>query len=206
MSTLTFGTPPRKAALYAVEHWHYSGCLPAGKAIMVGVWEDGKFIGVVIFSRGANNNIASPYGLTQTQVCELTRVALTTHAAPVSQIMAHALAYLKRTNPGMRLVISYADPAQGHHGGIYQAGNWTYTGTSKPQGELEVNGVRWHKRTFSAKYGNASVEWARKHLDPKARWVSPEPKHRYIYPLDKPTRRKIRSLARDYPRAVQVST
>jgi hypothetical protein len=44
------------AAVYACRHWHYSGCMPAGKTVKVGAWELGRFIGCVIFGRGANNN------------------------------------------------------------------------------------------------------------------------------------------------------
>ena len=61
---------------YAVEHWHYSRSLPVGKLVKIGVWEDKKFIGCVIFARGANMNIGKPYGLDQTECVELARVAL----------------------------------------------------------------------------------------------------------------------------------
>lgn len=46
----------QQAALYAVKNWHYSKSLPASKLIRYGIFEDEKFIGVIIFSRGA-----SPY-------------------------------------------------------------------------------------------------------------------------------------------------
>lgn len=47
-----------KAAKYAVEKWHYSRAMPSGKLIKYGVWEDSKFIGVIIFERGANPTMA----------------------------------------------------------------------------------------------------------------------------------------------------
>ena len=123
-----------EAAKWACEHWHYSKCLPAGKLFKVGAWEDGRYIGVVIFSRGATQNIGKPYGLEQTECVELTRIALRDHRHFVSEIMMQALRKLKETNPGLRLVVSYADPAQGHNGGIYQATNWVYTGATPPAG------------------------------------------------------------------------
>ena len=49
------------AAKYAVEHWHYSKTMPTPPVLNIGVWESGKFIGVVLFSRGANNNLGRPY-------------------------------------------------------------------------------------------------------------------------------------------------
>jgi hypothetical protein len=107
-----------QAAKYAVENWHYSESMPAGKLVKVGAWENGKFIGVVLFGRGANNNIGKPYGLSQTAACELVRIALTKHITPVSKIAAIAMRFLKANSPGLRLIISYADPLQGHHWGI----------------------------------------------------------------------------------------
>ena len=83
-----------KAAKYAVMHWHYSKAMPAGKLVKIGVWENEKFIGCVIFGRGANNNIGKPYGLNQTQACELVRVALTNHLTPVTKIVAYSLKML----------------------------------------------------------------------------------------------------------------
>ncbi len=89
--TLRLDWVARPAAEYACRHWHYSRSVPAGRLNILGVWEAGQFKGVVIFSKGATPKIGSPYGLTQTEVCELTRVALRDHDAPVSRIIAVAL-------------------------------------------------------------------------------------------------------------------
>ena len=120
-----------KAAKYAVEHWHYSQCMPVGKLVKIGVWENNIFIGVVLFSRGANKNMLKPYGLRQIDGCELTRVALKEHISHVSRIISIALRLLKLKCKTMQLVVSYADTTQGHIGGIYQAGNWIYDFFSK---------------------------------------------------------------------------
>ena len=93
MTTLTVDWATHKAAAHACLNWHYAKAVPVGKLVKVGAWEDGRFIGVVIFSRGANNHIGQPYGLQQDQVCELTRVALRDHVSPVSQILAKAIKF-----------------------------------------------------------------------------------------------------------------
>jgi hypothetical protein len=67
------------AAKYACKSWHYSKCVPAGKLVKIGVWENEKFIGCVLYGLGATPNLSKPYGLTMTECCELVRVALTTH-------------------------------------------------------------------------------------------------------------------------------
>lgn len=189
-----------EAALYAVQHWHYSRKLPSGKLFRRGVWEYGKYIGVVIFSRGATNTIGSPFGLDQTQCVELTRVALNTHVTPVSQIVAAAMRDLKRGNPGIRLVVSYADPMQGHHGGIYQAGNWLYLGQGKAAPEFIVRGKQMHMRSIHAKGWKQTLEWLRENVDPNVRKVEITPKHKYVMPLDRPMRRQLAHAAIPYPK------
>ena len=181
-----------KAAKWAVEHWHYSGRMPVGKQVMVGVWESGRFIGVVIFGRGANRHMAGEYRLVTTEAVELTRVALTEHDSPVSRIVAIATRLLGRQSPGIRLVVSYADPSQGHDGGIYKAMGWVYVGRSSPQAAV----VGMHKRTASARYGTITglqrtcVTW----------------KHKYLMPLDALMRAQIEPLRKPYPKRARSET
>jgi hypothetical protein len=190
-----------EAAKYAVEKWHYSKTMPAGKMARVGVWEDEKYIGCVLFSRGANNNIGKPYRLDQTQVCELTRVALSQHYTPVSRIGAIGIKMLLKQSPGLRLIVSYADPSEGHHGGIYQAMGWTYAGLADATRGYEyfVNGERVRTRTLSAAYGTRSDKVLSAVLvnAEKRKQVR---KHKYLYPLDAAMRAQIAPLAQPYPK------
>lgn len=165
------------------------------------MWENDAFIGAVIYGRGAAPALMSPYGLTQSQGCELVRVALTDHDAPVSQIVAETLRQLRRANPGLRLVVSFADPVEGHKGGIYQAGNWTYTGTMVDKHYFVVNGRTMHPRSVGAAGWVQSLPWLREHVDPDAHTVEKPGKHRYVMPLDRAMRRKIQPLAQPYPAA-----
>jgi hypothetical protein len=178
------------SAKFACERWHYSHCLPMGKLTKIGVWEDNLFVGVVIFSRGANHNIGRPYGLDQLTCCELTRVALKTHQTPVSRIVAIAIRFLRAHSPGTRLVISYADPEQGHSGGIYQAGGWIYAGLSSGSNKVFYKGKWVHQRTVDAKYGN--------HKGFAIKGVSG--KHTYLMPLDSEMREHVEKLRKPYPK------
>lgn len=190
-----------KAAKYAVEHWHYSGCMPAGKTVKIGVWEDDEFKGVIIFSRGANNNLFSPYNLKQTDGCELTRVALKSHKNTVTKIIAISIKMLKKYNRELRLIISFADSRQNHFGIIYQAGNWIYTGSVKSSPEFYLNNRWMHQRTVNSLFGSL------KHRDVKnckrrdGGW-----RHRYLYPLDKEIRKQIQPLAKPYPRPASIDS
>ena len=191
-----------KAAKYAVENWHYSAVLPVPPLIKVGVWEDGKFIGVVIFSRGANNNLLKPFGLNQKEGCELTRIALNSHKSPVSRVVRLALKFLLKNSPSLRLCISFADPSEGHHGGVYQAGNWIYTGKQPATTEyIAPDGKQWHGRMVS-KDGWIKVQGKYRQCwrHDQCRPVKKPGKHRYLMPLDKEMRANILPLSKPYPK------
>jgi hypothetical protein len=192
-TTLRLDWCSHEAAKYAVEHWHYSEVMPAGKAVHVGVWENDRFIGCVVFSRGANNTLGNPYGLKQTSVCELTRVALTTHSNATSRIVTIAIRLLKHQSPGVRLIVSVADPEHDHHGGIYQAMGWTYNGLTNSADEYIVQGKRMHGRSMRSKYGTHIGKDFIKKIDGSC-------KHRYLYPLDDAMRDKVAPLAQPYPK------
>ena len=113
-----------EAAKFACKNWHYSKCLPTGKLLKIGCWENKQFIGVVIFSRGASPNLLKKYGLKQNEGCELSRIAFTNHKTPITKVVSIALKILSRSNPCLKLVVSFADASQNHYGGIYQAGIW----------------------------------------------------------------------------------
>ena len=134
------------------------------------------------------------------EVAELTRVALREHKTPVTQLLAKAMTLLKQTSPGLKLIVSYADINQGHIGIIYQASNWIYEGKTVPAGYFIINGVRKHGRSVSAFYKTSSLEWLRKNIDPDARIVYDQGKHKYLMPLDKKTRKQIILLSKPYPK------
>lgn len=190
------------AAEYAVKHWHYSKSLPTPPLVKVGVWEENIYIGCVLFSRGANKDLGTPYNLGQTEVCELTRIALNTHISPVSRIVKLALKFLKKHCPGLKLVISYADPKQGHFGGVYQAGNWIYEGvTSSSYKWLAPDGKEWHPRMISPSgkkkvYGQYRQVWKPE----QCQRIDCEGKHKYLMPLDDEIRLRIQPLSKPYPK------
>ena len=194
-----------EATKYACINWHYSKSVPVGKLIKVGAWEDGKFIGVVIFSRGANAKIGMPYNLTQCECCELTRVAMRTHKCFVSQVLAEAIKFLKKMCPSMRLIISYADIEQGHYGGIYQATNWIYEGKTTGARYFIIHGKKTHPKSLHSKYHMyvgfmQNIEWVKENIDKKASVYYDNGKHKYLFPLDKKMRKQVIKLNKPYPK------
>lgn len=182
-----------EAAKYAVEKWHYSKRMPKSKLAKIGVWESKVFVGVVIFGVGATSDLVKRYGLSSLEGCELVRVALRAHASPVSRIISIALNMIRKSFPRLRLIVSFADPDESHHGGIYQAGNWIYAGRSQSSDEYLFLGKRWQGRSFRNRFKGMERH-------PLVKVVAGSSKHRYLMPLDKEMRVRIAHLARPYPK------
>lgn len=180
------------AAKYAVEHWHYSRSMPGGRNVYVGAWEDTVFIGVIMFGLGSGNATNGvKYGLARShEMAELVRIALSVHLTPVSRIVALALRMIKYQSPLLQLIISMADPRHGHHGGIYQAGNWVYAGCTAPDYEYFLSGMWRHHRSATSRAGSVVGLPSRKILG----------KYRYLYPLNAAMRAQIAPLAQPYPK------
>lgn len=193
-----------EAAKYACLNWHYSKSIPVPPLVKVGAWENDKFIGVVIFSRGASSNLMTPYGLKQDEGCELTRIALSNHKNTVSRIMKFALMFLKKNSPNLKLIVSFADPQYGHHGGIYQASNWIYCGDTGLGVEYWHNGKRLHSRQVSEKGWNIQQGQQRKTVKPsECKVIKTLGKHRYLMPLDDNMRKQVQQLAKPYPKRMK---
>jgi hypothetical protein len=152
-------------------------------------------------SRGACANIGQPFGLRQDQIAEVTRIALAPgHVAPVSRVLAIVVRLLRRSNPGLELLISYSDQRQGHDGrGVYGACGWTYLGETAREATLWLHGREVHARTVSSKYGTRDLAWLRANVDPQARRIDCPPKHRWALALSQAMRERLIPLAQPYP-------
>lgn len=199
-NTLNIGFCDNKTAKKACSMYHYTKKKPQEPSIKFSVFENNKFIGVVIFSRGSNNNLAKSFNLEQTEICELTRVALCSHKVEVSRILKICLIKIKKMFPSLKIVVSYADTNQNHKGGIYQAGNWLYIGKTAKDKKYIYKGKTYHSRSVSKSgilkmFG--SYQRVPKHKDCKE--IELKPKHKYIYPLTKKTREKYSKISKKYP-------
>jgi len=78
--------------------------------------------------------------------------------------------------PNGKIIVSYADISQNHHGYIYQATNWIYTGLSAKRTErYDPNNPNKHNRTVSKEEG----------------LIRERPrKHRYVYFTGSKTNKK----------------
>ncbi len=191
----------RDVGVAAVKRWHYSRSMPSADIDVYGVWESDRFVGAVIFGIGATARPGTPYDLESNQLRELCRVALDTHTAPVTQVVAEAIRLLRRDVPDVELIVSFADENQGHLGVIYQAGNWYYAGVAVGDA-VRLHGKLVHPRTLTSTLGSRSIPWLRAHVDPHAEHVRTPPKHRYLMPLSRRMKKQLAPLRHPYPKTL----
>lgn len=104
----------------------------------------------------------------------------------LSEFVSWSLRWL-RANTETPFVLSYADSAQSHHGGIYQACGFVYIGEfgipwNKVCGFTDEQGAFIHGRTAVARYGTRKTEAILERF-PNWRAVEALAKHLYIFPL-----------------------
>lgn len=195
---LRIGPCTRRAAEYAVKTWHYSRRMPVGKLMHFGVWERGRFVGAVVFGRGASAPFYRSWSLQQTEACELVRVALLDRSVgretETTRVVAIALRELRRHAPNIHVVFSFADLDQGHEGVIYRAGNWRHAGISSAG---ESNGYDTpkgyvHSRTAGAA-GISTLAAAKAAYGPSTRVHVCKGKHRFFLGLTKKGRKMLDS-------------
>ena len=100
----------------------------------------------------------------------------------------------------LKFLITYADPAQGHLGYIYQSTNWVYVGLSQATPLYDIgDGRLYHSRTLSQICGTHSLKYLRGQ-GVQASLVPQQPKHRYIYFLDSSWRERLKVPVLSYPK------
>jgi len=180
-----------EAAKYACLHWHYSKCTPQSKQVWIGVWEDDIFIGVVSFGRSSTPYLGTAFNLETTECVELTRIALNKHKTQVSKIVSISFKLLKKQSPGIKLIVSFADPLQG---------NWIYIGTSS-------SNIQYF---FRSKWRNDSPLMRHLQKNPLQKDILEKRKvpgkHKYLMPLNKEMRKQILLLSKPYPKAIKCPT
>lgn len=187
----------QKAVKYACINFHYSKVVPA-QYIGYSVFNNkNEWCGVILFGGGASANMGKPYKLNYGQYLELTRMALNGKQESTSKAMSIAIKLIKKQNPTVKLLISYADKGQNHYGTIYQATNWYFVDESESSGKDFFYKGEWrHDRTLN--------EYPKDFLATlKTRKRSG--KRKYIYPLDKSLLPLCKSLSKPYPKNAELA-
>jgi hypothetical protein len=187
----------------ALRRWYYRADVPRGKAVKIGVWEQGTFVGAVVFGSGSTGDLGTRWGLNCFECCEMVRLALDpAHRTPTSRILSIAIKLLRKHSPGLRAVVTFADPGAGHIGTVYQAAGWMYLGRTTPRNRyIGPDGREYHDRAVSR--SGWKVHQGKRCRCPKiddCRAVRVPGKHRYVLPLDEAMRERLRPLAIAYPK------
>ena len=184
------------------EQWHYAARMPGGSIARYGVWEQQQFKGVFLYGPSANNNAHSPFNVNPSQIVELQRIALISHVAPVTKMIAETMRMLKVDAKGLQLVISYADPMAGHVGYVYQAASWVYLGMTGSERVFYIKNKPFHSKAVLNKYGTKEMAWLRANVDPNVYKTRLLPKHKYAFPLTRKMRKLCESLKQPYPKSI----
>ena len=165
---------PNKQAKPWILKKHYANRLPS-ISYAFGLYRKDEIVGVCTFGYPPNynfNNGDCVFENYSVETFELNRL-ITEDDLP-KNALSYFVSQCLKLLPSPSCVVSYSDPNEGHHGYIYQATNWIYTGTSTPK-------HRYH-------FEDGSVFDIRRGIDIKQRIhgeiVEKEklkPTHRYLY-------------------------
>ncbi len=127
---------------------HYLKRMPTIR-VAFGLLVNGRVEGICTFS-----NAVARFHL-PTQPYELSRLVLNERFE--RNTLSWFLSQCLKQFPVSAIIVSYADENWGHHGYIYQATNWIYTGRSSNEKRYWVDGKEEHRRTLYSRYGTSSV-------------------------------------------------
>lgn len=179
ISSLTFRKGTFAEALQLVMAHHYTKRRTADP-MHVFVWErDGTVCATAIFTAPVNRY----FGKGAVELSRLVR--LPDLREPLSAFVALCLRWLRK-HTEILYCLSYADTTVGHHGGVYQACNFTYVADSKgsAQYRCKTTGRIVSGRSFDQHAAGNKVGWER---------LRTGKKHLYVYPLSE---RRPKLLAR----------
>ena len=164
---------------HETEEWlmniHYSKRLPS-ITYSFGLFEDNILIGIITYGMPVSHTLCE--GICgkeyKDKVLELNRLCLLHNRKnEASFLVGNSLKLL----PKPLIIVSFADTAMNHHGYIYQATNFIYTGLTDKHSEWRLKGSNLHQKNITIDY---SLEERKANPD-KFEIVQRTRKHRYIY-------------------------
>ena len=144
-----------------------------------GLFDGEEMVGALTIGKPASNSLC--VGLAgadySPHVYELNRL-VASGGLPENSMSFFVGAVLRDLKDTDLILVSYADSGMGHHGYVYQATNWWYTGVTKARTDKYVPGNK-HSRHYTNEYD---------HLR-KVRTS----KHRYVFVPNKRLRRRVKA-------------
>jgi hypothetical protein len=184
-----------EAAAFMAKH-HYIGTVPVNCSEHFGLYHGDDLVAVACYGHCHIPRLAGTF-------TELRRLAA---SAAIERSLSSFLAITMRAmgRRGAQALVTWADPAAGHHGGIYQATNWIYCEPRSYNWNASYrtpDGVLTHREVFKLYGTSAKPKVLALHPD----WVPflPPMKYRYIYPLSLSKAEcleRMRARERPYPK------
>jgi hypothetical protein len=192
---------PFVVAREIIEKNHYLHSLPGGTKLTLGIFLANSLLGALTFGAGPSLAYRLVRDATIDDCLALTRLWLSELLSPNSEsrVIGAAIRALKK-HTDIKFLVTYADPAAGHTGIIYQSTNWLYTGLSDISPLYDLgDGVLRHSRTL----GYTFCSHSRKYFESRGISIKPvyQPaKHRYVYFLDSSWRERLQVPVLPYPK------
>ena len=184
-----------------IEEGHYLHSMPGGVLRCFGIYLGKELVGAVVFTSGARQGHRLLDAARPRDVATLSRLYLKDEIPKnaESRVLSVALKILRRETP-LKLILSYADPAAGHTGTIYQASGWIYLGQTEPNTYVDLgDGNLLHPRSVYNRFGSNAIGHLQATGIPATR-KRVGGKHRYAYVLDPAWRWRLRGARRPYPK------
>ena len=189
----------RQIMSYECKEWflkkHYLKRLPP-MSYCYGLYNNNlNLIGVASYGRPAAHGVVKGAfdGKLMDNFLELNRLVI--NDGLPKNILSFFLSKTLSLLPKPQAIVSYADTSQGHHGYIYQATNWIYTGLSAKRKDYKLKGIyNLHSQSLLDREGRHMTkgkvaEMKLKYGDDLYTEHRPR-KHRYFYLLGNKKQRK----------------
>ena len=201
LQSLKVGPIPIRTAKAILVREHYLHSMPGGTQLAFGVFNGYRLLGAVTLGVGPFNAHRLVEGASPSDCLTLSRLWLSDELPKNSEsrVVGVVLRALRRSTK-VRFLLSYADPAAGHVGAIYQAADWIYTGLSNAMPLYDIgDGQARHSRSLAHAFGTHSVRYFQGQ-GVLIKVIPQSAKHRYIYFLDQTWRTKLRAPMLPYPK------
>lgn len=204
----------RKEISAFVEKYHYSQNVNGMKtSVCFKLVHNDEIVGAIMY--GAVSTTAwKRYGEKESDVMELRRLILLDDVPRNSEswFISRTIAQVKELYPYVKVLVSYADPAHGHVGYVYQATNWIYLGQSNKDVLLKDldTGRVYHSRSLRVKSKGEFKPFVKvlrqKQIDGRLELINIPGKLIYVYPLNKKTRKEFLKKSKPYEKLVDNHT
>jgi hypothetical protein len=183
----------RRVLADRVRQNHYTGSVPSGKSFYF-AFEDA----IVVYAIPANRNLSHWLLGRPNAVLELARLVAPDGHRPnlLTEAISASVRWLREREPTCEAIISYADSAAGHHGGVYRAASWVPLAASPGKQSFRCmrTGRPVGRRSF---HSNGKGQLREAEIVALGYEKTNGTKHRYARGLTRSARRAIAEKARE---------